>query len=136
VAKTSGLGWTTFAVDDATGTPRDLKNDFLSVDVSTPRATFDVTGLDKYAVERLLGLADATVGGEMAFNPAADMGHAVFRTMSSTSVPRTVSLAHSSQTLAMEMLPTTYDLSRGSDGKLTSKVELLLQDGTAPTWGP
>jgi hypothetical protein len=136
VAKTSGLGWTTFAVDDATGTPQDLKNDFLSVDVSTPRATFDVTGLDKYAMERLLGLADATVGGEMAFNPAADMGHAVFRTMSSTSVPRTVSLAHSSQTLAMEMLPTTYDLSRGSDGKLTSKVELLLQDGTAPTWGP
>jgi hypothetical protein len=136
VAKTSGLGWTTFAVDDATGTPQDLKNDFLSVDVSTPRATFDVTGLDKYAVERLLGLADATVSGEMAFNPTADMGHAVFRTMSSTSVPRTVSLAHSSQTLPMEMLITTYDLSRGSDGKLTSKVELVLQDGTAPTWGP
>jgi hypothetical protein len=136
MAKTSGLGWTTFAVDDATGTPQDLKDDFLSLDVSTPRSPIDVTGLGKYAMERLLGLADATVGGGLAYNPAADMGHAVFRTMSSTSVPRTVSLEHSSQTLAMEMLITTYDLSRGSDGKLTSKVELVLQDGTAPTWGP
>jgi len=136
MAKTSGLGWTTLSIDDSAGAPQALKNEFLSLDVSTPRATFDVTGLDKYAMERLLGLADATVGGEMAFNPTADMGHAVFRTMSSTSVPRTVSLEHSSQTLPMEMLITTYDLSRGSDGKLTSKVELVLQDGTAPTWGP
>jgi len=136
MAKTSGLGWTTLSVDDSTGTPRDVKNDVTSLDLSTPRGDLDVTGLDSLAMERLLGLADSTVSLEMAFNPAANQQHAVFRTVSSTSVARTVSLEHAAQTLAMEMIPTSYDLSRGTDAALTAKTELLLADGTAPTWGP
>lgn len=136
MAKQSGIGWTKLEVDDAGGTARELKNDVLSLDLSTPRANFDVTGLDKAAIERILGLADATVSLTMAFNPAADQQHAVFRTTSSGSTSRTVSLEHSSQTLVMEMLPTKYDLKRGNDGGLEPSAELVLSSGTAPTWGP
>jgi hypothetical protein len=134
MAKTSGIGWTKFEVDDGAGAANDLKNDVLSLDISTPRAVIDVTGLDKGAMERILGLADATVSGECAFNPA--LSHATFRTVASGTNARTVSIEHSSQTLAMEMLLTTYDLGRGNDGKVTGKFELVLADGTAPTWGP
>lgn len=136
MAKTSGIGWTKLEVDDAGGTAHELKDDVLSLDLSTPRANFDVTGLDKAAIERILGLADATVSLTMAFNPAEDKQHAVFRTASSGSTSRTVSLEHSSQTLVLETLITKYDLKRGKDGGLEPSSELVLSDGTAPTWGP
>lgn len=136
MAKTSGIGWTKFEVDDAAGAAHDLKNDVGSLDIATPRAVIEVTGLDKAAMERILGLADATVSGECAFNPAANLSHATFRTVASGTNSRTVSIEHSSQTLVMEMLLTTYDLSRDKSGEFNGKFELVLSDGTAPTWGP
>lgn len=136
MAKESGIGWTKLEVDDGAGAAHDLKNDFMSLDISTPRATIEVTGLDKAAMERILGLADATLSGEIAFNPAANQAHATFRTVASGTVTRTVALEHSSQTLSMEMIPTTYDLGRDNSGELKGKVELVLSNGTAPTWGP
>ena len=136
MTKISGIGWTKFEIDDGGGVARDLKNDIMSADIATPRATLDVTGLDKAAMERILGLADATVSGEVAFNPGANLAHATLRTVASGTVSRTVSIEHSSQTLPMEMLLTTYDLSRDNSGELKGKYELVLSDGTAPTWGP
>lgn len=103
--------------------------------MSTPRAVQDITGVDRSAIERQLLLADgsATLNGA-AFNDAANMSHAVFKTVSSTSVTRTLTLGVSGQTLAMEMLATDYSLNRGADGSLTWTVPLVLQSGTAPTW--
>lgn len=134
MAKESGLGWTTCSVDDATGTPCDIKNDVTNLEFATPRAVQDVTGLDKSANERLLLLADASITLTCVFNDAASHAHAVFKTVPSTSVARTTSLAVSGQTLAMEMLYTDYPFSRAATGELVHAVPGVLADGTVPTW--
>jgi hypothetical protein len=136
MAKQSGLGFTTLSVDDSTGTPVDLRNDITNFQLSTPRGVQDVTGIDKSANERLLLLADMSVTLNGVFNPSASKSHSVFRTVSSTSVARTTSLALASQTLAAEILYTDNSMARGADGAFTWTVPGVLADGTVPTWGP
>lgn len=85
-------------------------------------------------MERLLLLADFSVTLNGVFNDAANMSHAVFKTVPSTSVARTVSLAVSGQTLANEVLFTDYPLTRADSGELTFAVPGVLSDGTVPTW--
>lgn len=132
ISKQSGLGWTTFSVDSAAGTPVDLRNDTPSIQFATPRAVQDVTGLDKSANERLLLLADASLTAETIFNPTGS--HTVYSTVSSTNVIRTVSLGIGGKTLAMEMWPTDYPLQRTNTGEFTASVPFVLADGTVPTW--
>lgn len=134
MAKESGLGWSTLSVDDAAGTPRDIRNDITNLEFATPRATQDVTGIDKSANERLLLLADfsATLNG--VFNDAANASHSVFKTIPSTSVPRTMSIGVSGQTLVNEVLLTDYPLTRSDSGELTWAVPAVLADGTVPAW--
>ncbi|MEU0514316.1 MULTISPECIES: hypothetical protein [Amycolatopsis] len=134
MAKESGLGWSTLSVDDAAGTPRDIRNDITNLEFATPRATQDVTGIDKSANERLLLLADfsATLNG--VFNDAANASHSVFKTITSTSVPRTMSIGVSGQTLTNEVLLTDYPLTRSDSGELTWAVPAALADGTVPVW--
>jgi hypothetical protein len=132
MAKTSGLGWTTCSVDDASGTPVVIKNDVTSLQFATPRAVQDVTGIDKSANERLLLLADASITLETVFNPSG--AHTVFSTVSSTSVARTTTLVVSAKTLAMEILYTDYPFQRSATGEATISVPGVLADGTVPTW--
>lgn len=134
MAKESGLGWTTASIDDASGTPRDIRNDFTNLQFATPRAVQDVTGIDKSAMERLLLLADFSVTFNGVFNDAVNMGHSVFKTVPSTSVARTTTLVVSGQTLTNEVLYTDYPLTRADDGALTYAVPGVLADGTVPTW--
>lgn len=134
MAKESGLGWTTCDVDDASGTPQALVNDCTNVQFATPRATQDITGMDKSAMERLLLLADFSVTLNGVFNDAANKAHSVFKTISSTSVARTLTLAVSGQTLANEVLLTDYPLTRADSGEFTWAVPGVLCDGTVPTW--
>lgn len=134
MAKESGLGWSTCSVDDAAGTPRAIKNDITNLQFATPRAVQDVTGIDKSAMERLLLLADFSVTLNGVFNDAANQAHDVFKSVPSTSVLRTVSLAVSGQTLNNECLFTDYPLSRSDSGELTFAVPGVLADGTVPTW--
>lgn len=134
MAKETGLGWTTLMVDDATGDPDDLRNDVTNFDFATPREVQDVTGVDKSAMERLLLLADFSINLNGVFNDAADASHEVFRTVPSTSVARTVTLAVSGQTLANECLFTGYDLTRDANGSLTWTAPGVLANGTVPTW--
>lgn len=134
MAKESGLGWTTLSVDDSGGTVRAIKNDITNFDFSTPRATQDVTGVDKSAMERLLLLADFQINLTGVFNDASNMSHDVFKTVPSTSVNRTVTLVVSGQTLANECLFTDYALTRAADGALTFSAPGQLADGTVPTW--
>lgn len=136
MAKQSGLAWPTFSVDDSGGVAKDIRNDITNFQLATPRGVQDVTGLDKSAIERLLLLADASITLNGVFNPSADKSHAVFRTVPSTSVARTTSLALASQTLAMEMLYTDYTLNRAQDGSFVWTAPGVLADGTVPTWGP
>lgn len=134
MAKETGLGWTTLSVDDSTGSVCAIKNDVTNFSFATPRGVQDVTGVDKSAYERLLLLADFSITLNGVFNDAASMSHVVLKTVPSTSVARTVSLAVSGQTLANECLFTDYSLTRGADGALTWTAPGVLADGTVPTW--
>ncbi|MFJ3037711.1 hypothetical protein [Streptomyces tendae] len=134
MAKESGLGWSVCSVDDASGTPRDIKNDITNVQFATPRGVQDVTGLDKSAYERILLLADFSVTLNGVFNDAANMGHDVFKTVPSTSVARTTTLTVSGQSLVNECLYTDYPLTRADSGELTYSVPGVLSDGTVPQW--
>jgi hypothetical protein len=134
MAKQSGLGWTTLSIDDATGTPQPIKNDITSLDFATPRAVQDITGVDKSAMERLLLLADFSITLTGVFNPAANMSHAVFSTIPSTSVIRTTTLVIAAKTLTNHCLFTDYPLTRDNAGAFTFKVPGVLADGAVPAW--
>jgi hypothetical protein len=134
MAKESGIG-VTVTVDDSGGTGRDISNDVGSLQFATPRGVQDVTGVDSAANERLQLLADfsITLTGA-AFNDAANLSHAVFSTVPSTSVARTTALAHSGNTLSCETLYSDYQLSRSQAGELTWSAPGALSDGSVPTW--
>ena len=134
MAKEPGFPFTVI-VDDSGAVARTISNDINSLNFATPRGVQDITGVDMSAIERQLLLADASVTLNCAaFNDESNLSHQVFKTISSSSVTRTVSLACSGQTLAMEMLLTDYQLNRGGDGSLTSSVPGVLQSGLVPTW--
>ncbi|WP_233534363.1 hypothetical protein [Streptomyces murinus] len=134
MAKASGLGWTTLSVDDSSGTAKDIKNDVTNLQFSTPRATQDITGVDKSAIERLLLLADFSITLNGVFNAATGASHDVFKTVPSTSVGRTTSLTVNGVSLNNEVLYTDYPLTRANSGELTWAVPGVLADGTVPVW--
>lgn len=134
MAKENGLGWTTLSVDDSSGTVKTIKNDITNLQFATPRAVQDITGVDKFAIERLLLLADFTITLNGVFNDATGQAHDVFKSVPSTSVNRTVTLVVSGDTLANEVLFTDYSMTRGNDGSLTWSAPGVLADGTVPTW--
>lgn len=135
MTKSTGLGWTTFSVDDSGGTARAIINDVTDLDFATPRGVQDVTGLDKSAIERLLLLADFSCTPKGVWNPGATTtAHAVFSTVPSTSVARTTTIVISAKTLANEVLFTDYSLSRAQSGEFTWQAPGVLADGTVPTW--
>lgn len=136
--KTSGLGGV-IKVADATGTSQTITNDVTNYTFSTPRATQDVTGVDKFANERILLLADHSVTLNGVFNTAANMSHAVLSTVPSTSVTRSVEIDPIGTTvgnpkLVTNDLLTDYQLTRANTGELTWQVPGSLADGNAPTW--
>lgn len=136
MAKTSGMG-AALVIDDAGGTPQTITNDVTDFSLATPVALQDITGVDKYAHEKLGLLADGTVSLKGVFNAAADMSHAVFSTVPSTIAARTTKITPTSSTtpyLSMEMLFSSYDITRAADGALAWQADASLEDGTAPTW--
>lgn len=122
------------AVDNSSGVAKTISNDIMELSWELPREEWVYTGLDKSAEERTLLRADAKVSATGAFNDATDMSHDVFKTVPSTTVARTVTIAISGQTLAGELLPLKYDMERSDSGELTWEVELALADGTAMAW--
>jgi hypothetical protein len=133
MAKESGLGFAV-TVDNSAGSAKVISNDVTNHEFATPRGVQDVTGVDKSAMERLLLLADFSVTLNGVFNDATDKSHDVFKTVPSTSVARTVTLAISGQTLAGELLFSDYAMSRAASGELTWTAPGVLADGTVPTW--
>ena len=136
MAKQTGLG-DYLAVDDSGGTARDISNDVTNVDFNIPQNLIESTGIDKSAMERIVGLGDGTVSISGIFNATSNKSHDVFKTRSGT---RTVTYAIGGNTssnpeIEMEMLIGSYNISRGTDGTLTWAAELSLQSGTVPTWG-
>lgn len=130
----SGLGWTSLNVDDSGGSARDIRTSTFNLDWTMPRGVQDITSLAESAMARLLLLADFS--GTMAggFDDGANLAHAVFRTVSSTSVERTMGIVISGQTLNNEVLLTDYAMTRAQSGEFTWSVPFQLADGTVPTW--
>ena len=91
--------------------------------------------LDHSAQARLQLLADfsATLGLP-GFDDASNSTHDVFKTVPSSSVARTVTIAISGQTLAVEAFCMDYQFSRGINGELAITVPMLLANGAVPTW--
>jgi hypothetical protein len=124
-------------VEDATPTAQTITNDVTDFTISTPRAEQDITGVDKSAHERLLLLADGSVSLKGTFNAAANMSHAVFSSVPSTSVARTTKITPTSATtpyLSMSVLYSNYEVARAAGGELTWTAPGNLADGTAPAW--
>jgi hypothetical protein len=135
MSKATGLGWTTFSVDDSGGTARAIINDIHSLSWKMPRAVQETTGIDKSAIERLLLLADLSYDIAGIFNAAASTGaHTVLSTVSISSANRTVTNVVNAATLAAECVLTSYDVKRSNKGELTWDSKLMLADGTVPTW--
>lgn len=132
--KISGLGWETLDLDDSGGTGRNIENDVNSLNIAFPRGVQDVSGVDVFAFERLLLMADAsgTLNGTM--NVDANKSHAVLKTVSSSSVSRTLALGVASQTLSIETLVTDYQIGRATEGGLTWAAPFVLTGGLVPTW--
>ena len=124
----------TVAVDDHGGSARSIENDITDLSFGTPRGSQDVTGVNKSAIERILLLADFSVTLNGVFNDASNLSHAVFSTVPSTSVARTVTLVMSGQTLAVETMFTDYALSRSASGELTWSAPGVGSAGAVPTW--
>lgn len=138
MAKTSGLGGA-ILVQDSGGTARNITNDCTNYAFTTPRATQDVTGVDKFANETILLLADYTVTLNGVFNTAANLSHAVFSTIPSTNAVRSVEIDPIGATTGLPSLVancvlTDYQITRANTGELTWQVPGQLADGNAPTW--
>jgi hypothetical protein len=134
MAKIAGLG-ATVTVDTSAPVATDISNDVTNWAMATPRAVQDVTGVDKYAMERLLLLADFSVTLNGTFNAA--LAHTVFEDVAESNALRTTKIEPTSGAtpyLSVETLYTDYAITRGNDGALTWSAPGVLADGTVPVW--
>jgi hypothetical protein len=123
------------SIDDSGGSARDIATEASTLDFATPREEQLITGLDHSAQARMQLLADfsATLGLP-GLDDASNSTHAVFKNVSSTSVARTVTIAISGQTLAVEAFMMDYAWSRAQSGELSISVPMVLASGSVPTW--
>jgi len=133
MAKESGIAMS-IAVDDSGGSARTISNDISDFSLNTPRNVQVITGLDKSAEERLQLLADFSCTINGVFDDASNMAHAVFATVPSSSVARTVTITVSGQSLPNETFFNDYALTRAASGELTWSAPGTLSGGTVPTW--
>ena len=131
--KENGLGFAV-SVDTSGGVLKVISNDVTDLEFSTPRDIQESTGVDVSAMERILLLADMSVKLSGIFNDTADFSHDVFKTVPSTSVARTTTLAISGQSLSAELLYSKYDMKRSNKGELTWETQGDLQSGLVPAW--
>lgn len=131
MAKESGLG------DNLYVGTSNVSGDINSVGkISGGPATLDVTGIDKFAFERIGGLRDGAIEFISYFNDAATKAHSVFKTLPTTDV--VVSYLHG-QVIGNPMASCVakqlnYDITRGTDGALTAGINTVA-NGYGLEWG-
>ena len=134
MAKMSGIP-VVLTVANSNGGVVDISNDVNSVTLNTSRGEQNITGLDKEAIERLLLLTDAELGLTGVFNEA--LSHRVFRDCGAGN-PRAVSITlpggGALDVLALNLVFSSYVVSRGADGALTWTAPGKLADGAVPGW--
>jgi hypothetical protein len=138
MAKASGLGMTALSVEDSTPTLRDIRNDITNLQWATPRAVQDITGVDKFAYERLLLLADMSMTLNAVYDNAANKVHDVFKSVPTYMLGRAFTLTVNGTTLGttptVQLIATDYAITRAQTGELTASIPLSLSNGAIPTW--
>jgi hypothetical protein len=138
MAKETGLGWTSWSVDDSGGTLRDIRDDTSTLQVAMPRGVQDATSLAVSAFERLLLLADLSGTMTGTFDDATNKVHDVLKTVPSITAGREFLYAISGQILGVTGTPTIhvtdYQLNRAQDGSLTWSAPWVLANGVVPAW--
>jgi len=134
MTKSSGIP-AQIEVDNSAGVAKDISNDVNNFTLKTSKGEFDMTGLDKAALERLLLLADAELSLTGMFNP--DLSHRVFRDVgvgnpreTTVTYPGGCALDH----IVLNLVFSSYVVARGADGALTWTSTGKLADGTVPTF--
>ncbi len=134
MSKQTGIALTTLSVDDAGGSPRDIRPQVTNWDLAMPRGVQDVTGQDATAMDRLLLLADSSINLTGAVDAASNQQHDVFKTVPTTSVARTVTIDAGTPSLGNEYLFTDYTWTRAQDGSLVWAAPGVLTGGTFNAW--
>ncbi len=104
----------------------DLSGDVGSVnDASSPRGVLPITGIDKSAEERLLGLSDGKIDISTWFNDAAGQEHTALSGLVSTDQVLLWQFGGAVGDVACTLVAkqTNYDPSRGQDGSLSFNVQ-------------
>lgn len=136
MAASTGLG-ATINVDTSAGVATDITANVTNFQFATPRAVQDITGVGKYAMERLLLLADFSVTFNGTIDTASNTTHLVFEDVADADVARTTKIQPTSGATPYvnpEVLYTDYAFNRGNDGALTFSAPGVLADGTIPVW--
>ena len=120
MAKQSGLGSNLYVAG------YNVSGDIGSVkEISSPLATLDSTGIDKYAMERLPGLRDGNLGYTSFFNDAALASHVAHKALPRTDVG--VYYAHTTvlgaPAFAMTAKQIDYAGTRADDGSFTFDIQ-------------
>lgn len=131
MAKTSGLGDSFFV------NQYDVSGDVNSVDsISAEIATLDVTGINKYAVERIAGQSTAKVDFTSFFNTSAGQIHSALSGLATTNVQATYlngnTLGNPAASIVGKQL--NYDATRSSNGELKTKCTIV-SNGYNLEWG-
>lgn len=133
MAKQSGLGWTALTIDS-----NNIRADVTNWNFATPRGVQDITGIDKFAMERLFLLWDLSAQLNGVTNFDADMSHETLTGAQQGGVGVSFLSTISGQSLgatpAVEVLVTDYASTRNQDGSFTWSAPLVLSNGVIPTW--
>lgn len=132
MSKQTGIALQSLSVDDAAGSPVDVRSSITNWDLSFPRGVQDVTGQDVAAMDRLLLLADSSFNCTGVVDTATT--HLVFKTVSTTSVGRTVAIDAGTPTVGNEYLFTDYQWTRAADGSLVFNAPGVLTGGVINAW--
>lgn len=131
MAKESGLGQQIYVGGyDLSGDVGVINN------AACPRALFEVTAINKSAVERVNGRADGLIDFNSWFNDAALAEHPALKTLPTTDVLVLWATGGSvgDPAMALTAKQANYDGSRGADGSLAFNVAASV-NGVAPEWG-
>lgn len=113
-----------------------VSNDIREVSMGSPHGVFPSTGIDKGAMERMLGRKDGRIAVTTFFNPAAGRAHDVFSALPRTDVIGTFQHAQAvgSAAASLQAKQLNHDGDRPADGQLFFAVEMLA-NGFPLEWG-
>lgn len=132
MAKQSGLG-NNFYVGGY-----DLSGDTASLNIAgSARPTFEVTGVNQSAIDRVLGLSTGIISFESHFNDAALKQHVALSSLPTTDRVAIYSVGETLNDTAAGLVckQLNYDWTRGNDGSLSLACELQGSAGSPLEWG-